>query len=99
MIPSSWLRSSYKVTVVNKAKYIETETKPTGIQPFWSFFLYKLTTGLWEGVVKGSILICKIYIGGFRNSQSDFIWAHAHIAGCQCRDQWYGIFVKCGLIF
>ena len=38
-------------------------------------------------------------IGGFRNSQSDVILAHAHIGGLQCIGQLHLICVKCGLIF
>ena len=38
-------------------------------------------------------------IGGFRNSQSDVIFAHAHIRGRQRFVQLYGICVKCGFIF
>ena len=38
-------------------------------------------------------------IGGFRNSQSDVIFAHAHIRGRQRFIQLYGICVKCGFIF
>ena len=38
-------------------------------------------------------------IGGFRNSQSDVIFAHAHIRGRQWFVQLYGICVKCGFIF
>ena len=39
------------------------------------------------------------YKGGFRNSQSDVIFAHAHIRGRQRFVQLYGICVKCGFIF
>ena len=38
-------------------------------------------------------------IGGFRDSQSDIIFAHAHIRGHQRYGQLYGICVKCGFIF
>ena len=38
-------------------------------------------------------------LGGFRNSQSDVIFAHAHIRGRQRFVQLYGICVKCGFIF
>ena len=38
-------------------------------------------------------------IGGFRNSQSDVIFAHAHIRGRQRFVQLYGICIKCGFIF
>ena len=38
-------------------------------------------------------------IGGFRNSQSDVMFAHAHIRGRQRLVQLYGICVKCGFIF
>ena len=41
----------------------------------------------------------KFHIGGFRNSQSDVIFAHAHIRGRQRFVQLYGICVKCGFIF
>ena len=40
-----------------------------------------------------------VYIGGFRNSQSDVIFAHAHNRGRQRFVQLYGICVKCGFIF
>ena len=40
-----------------------------------------------------------IVIGCFRNSQSDVIFAHAHIRGRQRFVQLYGICVKCGYIF
>ena len=38
-------------------------------------------------------------IGGFRKSQSDVIFAHAHIRGRQRFVKLYGTCVKCGFIF
>ena len=48
---------------------------------------------------KSLIAACSQDIGGFRNSQSDVIFAHAHIRGRQRFVQLYGICVKCGFIF
>ena len=54
---------------------------------------------LFKSVSQEFTLITNMCIGGFRNSQSDVIFAHAHIRGRQRFVQLYGICVKCGFIF
>ena len=55
--------------------------------------------GITIGVDIMDMSIWECSIGGFRNSQSDVIFAHAHIRGRQRLAQLYGICVKCGYIF
>ena len=59
---------------------------------------FKLCDWSKEWLMPFNIAKCKA-IGGFRNSQSDVIFAHAHIRGRQRFVQLYGICVKCGFIF